>query len=77
MTAAPTYTPSRGNDNRDRCLHCGTLKRLHVYDLRCPTAYRPTTLAEAQRELERAQASGDAGRVFVARGDVQRLGGKP
>lgn len=61
---------------RNRCVNCGTLQKLHVHGGKCPTSYRPQTLEEAQRELQRAEASGDAGRVFVARGDVQRLGGK-
>jgi hypothetical protein len=44
--------------------------------LACPTAYRPGTLEEAQRELAQAEASGDANRVFVARGNLQRLEGR-
>lgn len=42
----------------------------------CPEAYRPGTLEVAQRELAAAEASGDQARVFVARGEVQRLTGK-
>lgn len=45
--------------------------------LRCPEAYRPDTLEIARRELEAAEASGDEARVFVARGNLQRLAGRP
>jgi hypothetical protein len=45
--------------------------------LNCPQAYRPGTLEEAQRGLEEAERSGDPARVFVARGELQRLEGRP
>lgn len=44
--------------------------------LLCPEAYRPGTLEVAQRELAAAEASGDQARVFVARGNLQRLVGR-
>lgn len=43
----------------------------------CPEAYRPDTLEVARRELAAAEASGDEARVFVARGNLQRLEGRP
>lgn len=61
---------------RPPCSNCGAAYRLHA-DQRCPVAYRPSTLEVAQRELSDAEASGDAARIFVARGEVQRLGGRP
>lgn len=45
--------------------------------LQCPEAYRPGTLEEAQRGLAAAEASGDAARIFIARGELQRLQGRP
>lgn len=44
--------------------------------LECPEAYRPDTLEVARRELAQAEASGDEARVFVARGNLQRLEGR-
>ena len=61
--------------DRRRCV-CGIQRRLHHEDGRCPDLYRPPTLESAQRALERAEASGDEARIFVARGEVQRLGGR-
>lgn len=43
---------------------------------RCPEAYRPDTLEVARRELADAERSGDEARVFVARGNLQRLEGR-
>jgi hypothetical protein len=43
----------------------------------CPEAYRPTTVEVARRELEAAEATGDQARIFVARGNLQRLEGRP
>lgn len=42
----------------------------------CPEPYRPASMAEAQRLLEEAERSGDQARVFVARGELQRLEGR-
>lgn len=76
---------------RPACARCGAAYGLHGPvgltrmqragmaargQLACPSPYRVDTLAAAQRELVRAEASGDAARVFVARGDVQRLLGE-
>lgn len=68
---------------RPPCARCGAAWRLHHRttirhaDVRlCPEAYRPDTLEVAQRELAAAEASGDQARIFVARGEVQRLAGK-
>lgn len=59
------------------CRRCHAAYRLHSTKwLVCPERYRPSTLAEAKAELARAEASGDAAQVFVARGEVQRLGQK-
>jgi hypothetical protein len=44
--------------------------------LLCPEAYRPSTLEEARRGLADAERSGDEARVFVARGELQRLAGR-
>jgi hypothetical protein len=85
-----TYEPQEGVlAGRPPCRHCGAAFRLHrnpALDERpleqheprhpCPTAYRPGSLEEAQRELVAAEASGDANRIFVARGEVQRLAGR-
>jgi hypothetical protein len=87
-----TYEPQEGAlVGWPPCRHCGAAYRLHHLDertvagagatarvarLRCPEAYRPGTLEEAQRELAQAEASGDANRVFVARGNLQRLAGR-
>lgn len=42
-------------------------------ELTCPEAYRPATLEAAQSELRAAERSGDETRIFVARGNLQRL----
>jgi hypothetical protein len=64
---------------------CGAAYRLHRqvseesergWRLVCPAPYRPDSIEAAQRELEEAQASGDEARVFVARGNLQRLAGR-
>ena len=60
---------------RPPCAECGANYHLHR-DGVCLAAWRPTTPAEAQRELAAAEASGDPTRVFVARGDLQRLEGR-
>lgn len=86
-----TYSPQATvGPGRPPCANCGAAWRLHrnpALDTRpleqheprhpCPRAYRPATLEVAQRELEQAEASGDANRIFVARGEVQRLRGRP
>lgn len=87
-----TYEPQEGAlVGWPPCRHCGAAYRLHRLDERtvagagatarvarllCPSAYRPATLEVAQRELEAAEASGDANRIFVARGELQRLAGR-
>jgi hypothetical protein len=87
-----TYEPQEGAlVGWPPCRHCGAAYRLHHVEERtvagagatartarprCPTAYRPSSLEEAQRELAAAEASGDANRIFVARGEVQRLQGR-
>lgn len=48
----------------------------HGVPLRCPEAYRPGTLEEAVRGLVEAERSGDEARIFVARGELQRLAGR-
>ena len=59
------------------CAHCGAWKGTHAWKtLECPTAYRPTTVAEAERELARAEERGDPSAVFVARGNLQQLAGR-
>jgi hypothetical protein len=63
---------------RTRCAECGTLR--HAHDdatLACPSMYRPDNLDDARTELVDAIESGDQTRVFVARGNLQRLGGRP
>lgn len=61
---------------RTHCAVCGTPRTAHDHQSRaCPEIYRPGTLEAAQRELAAARVSGDESRVFVARGEVQRLGG--
>lgn len=82
-----TYTPQATvGPGRPPCARCGAAYRLHQagvnetgeqYTLTCPVAYRPGTLHAAQEELLAAVRSGDEARVFVARGEVQRLGGHP
>jgi len=70
------YEPQEGiHVGRPPCSQCGAAYRLHR-DGACPAAWRPTTPAEAERELAAAEASGDAARVFVARGDLQRIRGR-
>lgn len=44
--------------------------------LMCPEAYRPGSLEEARRGLADAERSGDEARIFVARGELQRLAGR-
>lgn len=70
-----SYTARQGVFMGKAPCTCGAAYRLHL-DGRCPTAYRPGSLEEAQRELAQAEASGDQQRVFVARGDLQRLQGR-
>ena len=70
-----TWTPRA--DLPYYCGACGANVRLHAQDGRCPEGWRPETLAAAMRELAAARASGNPDRVFVARGEVQRLGGDP
>ena len=74
-----TYLPQGRPDlpGRPPCAHCGAAHRLHLApELRCPEAYRPDTLELARRELAQAEASGDEARIFVARGNLQRLEGR-
>lgn len=80
------YAPAPGPwPGRPPCAHCGAAYRLHGWYLArgtkgprpCPSRYRPSSLEVAQRELAAAVESGDEARVFVARGEVQRLAGKP
>lgn len=79
-----TYQPQPGVfAGRPPCVNCGAAYRLH-HDSNlldgaryCPEAYRPDTLERAQRELADAVTSGDPAREFVARGNLQRLGGLP
>lgn len=71
-----TYEPQQAvGPGRPACANCGAAYRLH-HDGTCPEAYRPGTLQAAQDELAAAVASGDEARVFVARGEVQRIGGR-
>lgn len=73
------YVPAEGIFvGRPPCANCGAAYRLHANSGRgwpgaCPEAYRPTTPEEAQRGLNRAEQSGDAEAIFIARGEVQRL----
>jgi hypothetical protein len=55
---------------------CGAAYRLHDGQ-RCPSQYRPDTLKAALEDLEDAMSGRDEARIFVARGNVQRLGGRP
>ena len=78
----PIYEPAAGiYVGRPPCAHCGAAYRLHRsaggWPGACPERYRPADLSTAQRELASAVESGDEARVFVARGEVQRLGGRP
>jgi hypothetical protein len=68
-----TFTPQQYT--RNRCANCGTLKHAHL-DGACPAMYRPDSLENAQRALALAVKDGDPEAVFVARGNVQRLGGR-
>lgn len=84
-----TYSPSTTAGepgSRPPCATCGAAYRLHrnpILDQRpleqheprllCPEAYRPDSLEVARRELAAAEATGDEARVFVARGNLQRL----
>lgn len=54
---------------------CGAAYRLHR-DGACPVPYRPPTIQSAERDLRDAERSGDANRIFIARGEVQRLRGR-
>lgn len=80
LAPGASYAPAPGvYAGRPPCAHCGAAYRLHGYrglgqrlEL-CPVRYRPPTLEVAQRELAAAVESGDEARVFVARGEVQRL----
>lgn len=76
------YQPAEGvYVGRPPCGLCGAAYRLHRssggWPGACPEAWRPESLERAQRELAAAQASGDTAAEFIARGDVQRLGGRP
>jgi hypothetical protein len=62
--------------SRNRCAECGTVIQAHDERRLCPTLYRPDTLESARAELVAAQRSGDEARIFVARGNVQRLQGR-
>lgn len=78
---------------RPPCENCGAAFRLHGLSgttgvelaasansgdrLACPTAYRPASLDEARARLAEAETSGDQARIFVARGDLQRLQAAP
>lgn len=75
------YQPAAGvYVGRPPCANCGAAYRLHRssggWPGACPEQYRPDSLRVAQRELAAAEASGDEARVFVARGEVQRLQGR-
>jgi hypothetical protein len=61
---------------RNRCTNCGTLRHAHR-DGTCPALYRPDTLEAARRALVLASQDNDPEAVFVARGNIQRLGGDP
>jgi hypothetical protein len=76
---------------RPACARCGAAYGLHGSillsraaratlaargQLPCPHPFRVDSLAVAQRALDRAEASGDASRIFAARGDLQRLQGR-
>lgn len=69
-----SYRPAEGiYVGRPPCGECGAAARLHGATGACPLAYRPGSLEEARRELERAVEAGDPAAEFVARGEVQRL----
>ena len=61
---------------RNRCSECGTMRQAHDERGLCPDMYRPDTLVSARAELEAAQRSGDEARIFIARGNLQRLQGR-
>lgn len=71
---AALFTPARHSPRH--CADCGAARHLHTAAGDCPVAYRPDTLADALRELAAAQAAGDPARIFVARGEAQRLHGR-
>jgi len=60
----------------NRCGECGTLRQAHDDRGLCPDLYRPDTLEAARAELMAAQRAGDQARIFIARGNVQRLQGR-
>lgn len=62
---------------RSHCAECGMPKHAHKVDdaLTCPTPWRPDGLPDAYARLRKAQLANDQAGVFVARGDVQHLGG--
>ena len=61
-----------------RCIHCGTPRHSHATgSFECPNKYRPESLREAVQALRKAETAGDQSAIFVARGEVQRLGGDP
>jgi len=69
-----TFIAQQGK--RNRCI-CGTLRHAHDdITKECPTLYRPDTIERAEDEMRAAQASGDLVRIFLARGELQRLRGK-
>lgn len=79
-----TYMPNPDHVGAGRppCT-CGAAWRLHLPTvsatgqwLACPEPYRPDTLEVARRELAAAEARGDEGGIFVARGNLQRLEGR-
>jgi hypothetical protein len=88
-----TYDPQPGvSVGRAHCAACGASFGLHgdpgatlaertraarAGTLACPTPSRITKLSDAEGSLRAAVAAGDRNRVFVARGEVQRLGGDP
>lgn len=60
------------------CAQCGAHWRMHQVDGNtCPLPYRPERLDEAHARLRAALVANDPARIFVARGDVQHLGGDP
>ena len=60
---------------RPPCALCHAAYRLHAKDGTCPEQYRTQSLDEARRDLLAAIESRDPVREFIARGEVQRLGG--
>jgi hypothetical protein len=74
------YQPAPGVwVGRAPCLNCGAAYRLHRtpgWEGTCPEAYRPAGIAEAEREMVLAERSGDEARIFIARGNLQRLVGR-